>query len=46
MQAIAPTVEVESWPGRGHMLHLVEPDRFTDRLRSFVAALDPAPVAG
>jgi pimeloyl-ACP methyl ester carboxylesterase len=40
--AFAPTVEVESWPGHGHMLHLVDPDRFTDRLRSFVASLEPA----
>jgi pimeloyl-ACP methyl ester carboxylesterase len=41
MRAIAPTVEVEEWPGHGHMLHLVEPDRFTDRLRSFVASATP-----
>jgi pimeloyl-ACP methyl ester carboxylesterase len=39
--AHAPTVEVEEWPGAGHMLHLVEPDRFTDRLRSFVASVTP-----
>jgi len=45
MRAIAPTVEVEEWPGRGHMLHLVEPDRFTARLRSFVASLEPASAA-
>jgi pimeloyl-ACP methyl ester carboxylesterase len=46
--AMAPTVTVEEWPGRGHMLHLVEPDRFTDRLRRFVASLAAAsvPVAG
>jgi pimeloyl-ACP methyl ester carboxylesterase len=41
-EAFAPTVEIESWPGHGHMLHLVDPDRFTDRLRSFVASLEPA----
>jgi pimeloyl-ACP methyl ester carboxylesterase len=39
--AFAPTIEIEEWPGRGHMLHLVEPDRFADRLRSFVASLEP-----
>ena len=43
--AFAPTVEIEEWPGRGHMLHLVEPDRFTARLRSFVASLEPARAA-
>jgi pimeloyl-ACP methyl ester carboxylesterase len=42
IDVIAPTVEVEEWPGCGHMLHLVDPDRFTDRLRSFVASLEPA----
>jgi pimeloyl-ACP methyl ester carboxylesterase len=42
IRAMAPTVEVEEWPGRGHMLHLVEPDRFTDRLGRFVASLEVA----
>ena len=36
----APGTEVEVWPG-GHMLHLVDPDRFTARLRSFVASVTP-----
>jgi pimeloyl-ACP methyl ester carboxylesterase len=39
--AHAPTVEVEEWPGAGHMLHLVDPDRFTARLRGFVASVTP-----
>jgi pimeloyl-ACP methyl ester carboxylesterase len=43
--AVAPTVEVEEWPGRGHMLHLVEPDRFTARLCSFAASLERSPAS-
>jgi pimeloyl-ACP methyl ester carboxylesterase len=39
--AHAPTVVVEEWPGAGHMLFLVDPDRFTARLRSFVASVTP-----
>jgi pimeloyl-ACP methyl ester carboxylesterase len=39
LHAYAPTAEIEEWPGRGHMLHLVEADRFTARLRSFLASL-------
>jgi pimeloyl-ACP methyl ester carboxylesterase len=39
--AHAPTVEVEEWPGAGHMLHLVDPDRFSARLRGFVASVTP-----
>jgi pimeloyl-ACP methyl ester carboxylesterase len=45
ISAHAPGTEVEEWPGRGHMLHLVEPDRFTDRLRSFLASLEAPRVA-
>jgi pimeloyl-ACP methyl ester carboxylesterase len=41
IHAHAPGTEVEEWPGSGHMLQLVEPDRFTDRLRSFVASVTP-----
>ena len=40
IHAHAPGTEVEEWPG-GHMLHLVDPDRFTARLRSFVASVTP-----
>ena len=39
--AHAPTAEIEEWPGAGHMLHLVDSDRFTARLRSFVASVTP-----
>ena len=40
IHAHAPGTEVEEWPG-GHMLHLVDPDRFTARLRSFVSSVTP-----
>lgn len=29
-------LELEEWPGLGHFPHLVEPDRFTARLREFI----------
>jgi pimeloyl-ACP methyl ester carboxylesterase len=32
-----PQAALESWPGLGHFLHLVEPDRFVERVRQFVA---------
>jgi len=35
-----PWATVEEWVGDGHCLHLVEPDRFAERLRAFVAACD------
>jgi pimeloyl-ACP methyl ester carboxylesterase len=31
-----PDVQVEEWVGAGHFVHLVEPDRFTTRLRKFI----------
>ena len=31
-----PTVELEEWPDRGHMVHLMEPDRFANRMTSFI----------
>lgn len=31
----APAAEVEEWPGRGHLVHLVEPDRFAHRVGAF-----------
>lgn len=31
-----PTLELEEWPDRGHMVHLIEPDRFTDRVAKFI----------
>jgi pimeloyl-ACP methyl ester carboxylesterase len=33
------TATVEVWPGCGHYPHLVEPDRFVERVRQFDAAL-------
>ena len=32
------TLEIEEWPGQGHLVHLVDPDRFCERLAAFVAA--------
>ena len=29
------SAEVDEWPGRGHLLHLMEPDRFARRLATF-----------
>jgi pimeloyl-ACP methyl ester carboxylesterase len=34
-----PTATIEVWGGDGHWLHLVEPDRFADRIRTFAAAI-------
>lgn len=34
--SLPATTEVEEWPGRGHLVHLVEPDRFARRLGDFV----------
>ena len=31
-----PDVQLEEWTGDGHFVHLVDPDRFTTRLRQFV----------
>jgi len=31
-----PDVQIEEWLGDGHLVHLVEPPRFADRLRLFV----------
>jgi pimeloyl-ACP methyl ester carboxylesterase len=36
LTARMPTAVVETWPGDGHYLHLVEPDRFAARVREFV----------
>ncbi|WP_232661988.1 alpha/beta fold hydrolase [Pseudonocardia sp. TRM90224] len=33
-----PDVSVEEWPGRGDVVHLAEPDRFTERLLAFVGS--------
>jgi pimeloyl-ACP methyl ester carboxylesterase len=29
-------LELEEWPERGHMVHLMEPDRFADRIAGFI----------
>jgi pimeloyl-ACP methyl ester carboxylesterase len=31
-----PQVQLEEWPGCGHLVHLVQPQRFAARLRAFV----------
>jgi pimeloyl-ACP methyl ester carboxylesterase len=36
LQDRLPTLELEEWPDRGHMVHLMEPDRFTDRVAAFI----------
>jgi len=37
LKALAPQAQVEVWNGSGHMLHLVDPARFAERIRGFVA---------
>lgn len=37
MRHLVPHLELEEWPPAGHFAHLVEPDRFARRLRSFIA---------
>jgi pimeloyl-ACP methyl ester carboxylesterase len=39
LTSLVPTATVEVWPGLGHYPHLVEPDRFLDRLATFEAAV-------
>jgi pimeloyl-ACP methyl ester carboxylesterase len=31
-----PALELEEWPDRGHMVHLMEPDRFAKRVARFI----------
>jgi pimeloyl-ACP methyl ester carboxylesterase len=38
LRTLLPGLELEEWPDRGHMVHLMEPDRFADRLAAFVDA--------
>lgn len=33
---LLPSAEVEVWEGMGHLLHLVDPPRFAERLRAFL----------
>ena len=35
LKSLIPQAEIEVWPGLGHFPHLVEPERFLARLRSF-----------
>ena len=42
LQLLLPTLELEEWPERSHLVHLVEPDRFARRLAAFVEAHAPA----
>jgi pimeloyl-ACP methyl ester carboxylesterase len=37
LQRLLPTATVEVWPGLGHYVQLVEPDRFLQRLATFEA---------
>jgi pimeloyl-ACP methyl ester carboxylesterase len=36
MRGLMPDVQVEEWPGNGHIVYLVEPDKFAARLRAFI----------
>lgn len=35
-----PQIQIEEWPGSGHMVHLMYPERFADRVAAFVSATD------
>ena len=37
-----PAAEIEEWPGLGHMVHLMEPERFARRLAEFANRCLPA----
>jgi pimeloyl-ACP methyl ester carboxylesterase len=37
LQAHLNQVDIESWPGHGHVLHLADPHRFAKRVEDFVA---------
>ena len=36
LTGLVPTAQVEVWDGTGHILHLVDPDRFAARVRAFL----------
>jgi pimeloyl-ACP methyl ester carboxylesterase len=38
LSSLVPSASVEVWDGDGHYLHLLEPERFATRLRSFIAS--------
>jgi pimeloyl-ACP methyl ester carboxylesterase len=33
-----PSAEIDEWPGLGHMVHLMQPERFAHRLAEFAAS--------
>ena len=35
LRRLVPSVQLEEWPGRGHVVHLAEADRFAARVRTF-----------
>ena len=35
-----PDAQIEEWPGDGHFVHLVDPERFATRLRTFIEHCD------
>ncbi len=37
-----PDVQIEEWPGDGHFVHLIDPERFALRLQAFVGHCDRA----
>jgi pimeloyl-ACP methyl ester carboxylesterase len=43
LTALVPTARLEVWDGSGHMLHLVDPDRFARRVGSLLGSLPPGP---
>jgi pimeloyl-ACP methyl ester carboxylesterase len=49
LRRLCPSAQIEEWPGSGHMVHLVHPDRFAERLDAFVrecaAREDASPAA-
>jgi pimeloyl-ACP methyl ester carboxylesterase len=42
--AHVPHAQIEEWDGRGHFVHLAEPDRFAARLRAFIDHASGLPV--
>ncbi len=41
LRGFVPQAEVEYWPGTGHWLHLVDPDRFCGRVLAFDPSSSP-----
>jgi pimeloyl-ACP methyl ester carboxylesterase len=41
MTNLIPDVQLEEWHGAGHLVHLVEPDRFATRLGIFINQCAP-----